>query len=202
MLRHLTYYPVEVEKYWNSIKIAMRHGHKFDDVTMWLDYIKMLERMGKDLNSPTHIMPQDLKAAQDLYVDKVNRQRAKEQIEADRKKAIEDRIKFEELKSRYFGLSMTDGELNLNTLDTIDDYYTVGFDQHICVASAKYYLKEQSLVLVAECQGKQVATIEIDLLDNHIIQCRAFANGVCEYNDRIAKIISDNAKIIDERKTA
>ena len=123
-------------------------------------------------------------------------------MKADRKRAIEDRIKFEELKSRYFGLTMTDGEINLHTLDTIDDYYKVGIDQHICVASAKYYLKEQSLVLVAEYNGKQVATIEIDLSDNHIIQCRAFANGVSEYQDRIAQIISDNARLIDERKTA
>ena len=202
LVRYLTYHPKEVEKYWNSIKIAMRHGYKFEDVQMWMDYIKMLERMGRDLNSPSLLMPQDLKAAHDLYVEKVNRQRAKEQMEADRKRAIEDRIKFEQLKSRYFGLSFSDGEINLHTLDTIDDYYKVGLSQRLCVASARYYLKEQSLVLVAEYNGMQVATIEIDLSDNHVIQCRAFANGVCEYQDRITKIISDNAKLIDERKTA
>ncbi|MCM1141658.1 MAG: PcfJ domain-containing protein [Muribaculum sp.] len=202
LLRYCTYNPKEVDKYWNSIKIAMRHGYMFENVQMWMDYIKMLERIGKDLNSPSLLMPTDLKAAHDLYVDKVNRKRAKEQMEADRQRAIEDRIKFEELKSRYFGLSMSDGELNLHTLDTVDDYYKVGIDQHICIASSKYYLKEKSLVLVADYKGKQVATIEIDLSDNHIIQCRAFANGVCEYQDRIAKIISDNTKLIDQRKIA
>ena len=202
LLRHCTYHPTEIDKYWNSIKIAMRHGYKFEDVQMWFDYIKMLERMGKDLNSPTLIMPKDLKAAHDLYVEKVNRQRAKEQMEADRMRAIEDRIKFEELKSRYFGLEMTDGEINLHTLDTIDDYYKVGIDQHICVASAKYYLKEQSLILVAEYQGKQVATIEISTEDYHIIQCRGFANGICEYSKQIADIISKNTSLIEERKRA
>ena len=202
LLRHCAYHPAEVDRYWNSVKIAMRHGYKFEDVQMWFDYVKMLERMGRDINSPTLLMPSDLQAAHDEYAARIERQRIKEKMEADRLKAIEDEEKFKELKSRYFGLSMTDGEINLHTLDTIDDYYKVGLNQHICVGVSKYYLKEQSLVLVAEFQGKQVATIEISTEDCHVIQCRAFANGVCEYQDRIAKIISDNTKLISECKSA
>ena len=107
-----------------------------------------------------------------------------------------------ELKSRYFGLSMTDGQINLHTLDSIDEYYEVGNSQSICVGSAHYFNKPDTLVLVAYIGKTQIATIEIALSDCHIIQCRAFANGVCEYQDRIAKIISDNKKLIDERKRA
>ncbi len=51
-------------------------------------------------------------------------------MEADRKRAAEDNAKFQELKSRYFGLAMTDGELEIRTLDTIEDYYMVGESQH------------------------------------------------------------------------
>ena len=124
------------------------------DVGMWFDYIKMLERMGRDINSPSLIAPQDLKNAHDIYVAKVNRQRIKEQREKERQQAIEDKAKFEELKSRYFGMAMTDGE------------------------------------------------IEISLEDYHIIQCRAFANGICEYTEQIAGIINANKKMIAERKRA
>ena len=53
---------------------------------MWFDYIKMLDRMGKDLHSPTLVAPRDLQATHDEYVAKVERQRIKEQKEADRKK--------------------------------------------------------------------------------------------------------------------
>ena len=202
MLRHLTYHPMEVEKYWASIKIAMRHGYKFNDVSKWFDYVRMLKTMEKDLNSPSLLMPSDLNAAHDLYVRKVQRKHEQERREADRQKAIEDQAKFMELKSRYFGLEMTDGEINLHTLDSIDEYYAVGNSQSICVGSAHYFNKPDTLVLVAYMGKTQIATIEIALSDCHIIQCRAFANGVCEYQDRIAKIISNNTKLIYERMTA
>lgn len=202
LLRYLCYNPQEVDKYWDTIKVAKRAGYKVEDTLQWFDYIKMLDRMGKDLHSPTLVAPRDLQASHDEYVAKVERQRIKEQREKDRQQAIKDQKEFEELKSLYFGLSMTDGEINIHTLDTIDEYYEVGISQKLCVASSKYYLKPQSLVLVAIINGKQIATIEISTEDFSILQCRAFANGVCEYQDRIAKIISDNTKMIAERKTA
>ena len=202
ILRHLTYHPAEVDKYWASIKIAMRHGYKFEDVSMWFDYVRMLETMGRDLNSPTLLMPFDLKAAHDLYARKVNRKREEERREADRKKALEDQAKFQELKSRYFGLEMSDGEIILHTLDSIDQYYEVGRKMAICVGSAHYFNKSETLVLVAFKGTSQVATIEISLSDYSILQCRGYANGSCEYSKQIADIISKNTALIEARKRA
>lgn len=202
LLRHLCRNPLEVDKYWDTIKVAKRAGYKVKDSQMWFDYIHMLDRMGRDLHSPTLVAPKDLKAVHDEYVAKAERQRIKEQKEKDRQQAIKDQKEFEELKSPYFGLEMTDGEIKIHMLDTIDEYYEVGTSQRLCVASSKYYLKSNSLVFVAVISNKVVATVEISLEDYSIIQCRAFANGVCEYQDRIAKIISDNIKMIAERKIA
>ena len=205
MLRYLCHSPFnadEIDFYWKSIKVAKRAGFEFEDAQMWMDYIKMLERMGKDLHSPVLVAPQDLQTAHDLYSAKVERQRIKAQREKDRKKAEADEAKFEELKGRYIGLVMTDGEIVIHTLNSVAEYYDEGSRQHICVASARYYLKENSLVLTATIKGQTIATIEISLSDYSIIQCRAFANKVCKYQDRIAKIISDNTKMIAERKIA
>lgn len=205
MLRYLCHSPFnadEIDFYWKSIKVAKRAGFEFEDAQMWMDYIKMLERMGKDLHSPVLVAPQDLQTAHDLYSAKVERQRIKAQGEEDRKKAEADEAKFEELKGRYIGLVMTDGEIVVHTLNSVAEYYDEGSRQHICVASARYYLKENSLVLTATIKGQTIATIEISLSDYSIIQCRAFANKVCKYQDRIAKIISDNTKMIAERKRA
>ena len=205
LLRYLCARPAyksDIDKYWNTIKIAKRNGYEFKDVRMWFDYIKMLERMGKDLNSPSLIAPQDLKTAHDEYVEKVNRQRVKEQKEANRKKAEADQVKFEELKGRYIGLSMTDGTIRLHTLDSVAEYYDEGTKQHICVGSSGYYLKEDTLVFTATMGGRTIATVEISLKDFSIIQCRAFANGVCEYAEQIAGIINANKKMIAERKRA
>ena len=202
LLRHLCHHPADVDRYWNTIKIAKRNGYKFKDVGMWFDYIKMLEQMGRDINSPTLIAPKDLKTAHDIYVAKVNRQRIKEQREKERQQAIKDKAKFEELKSRYFGMAMTDGEIEIHSIDTIDDYYKIGESQSICCGTAKYFLKESTLTLTAYIGNKQIATIEISLDDYHIIQCRAFANGICEYTEQIAGIINANKKMIAERKRA
>lgn len=205
MLRYLCHSPFnadEIDFYWKSIKVAKRAGFEFEDAQMWMDYIKMLERMGKDLHSPVLVAPHDLKTAHDLYSAKVERQRIKQQREEDRKKAEADEAKFEELKGRYIGLVMTDGEIVIHTLNSVAEYYDEGSRQHICVGSAGYYLKENSLVFTAKIKGQTIATIEISLSDYSIIQCRAFANKVCKYQDRITKIISDNTKMIAERKRA
>lgn len=202
LLRYLCHNSEEVDKYWNTIKIAKRNGYTVTDAKTWFDYIKMLERMGRDLNSPSLIAPKDLKHAHDEYVEKVNRQRRKEQREKERQQAIEDKAKFEELKSRYFGMAMTDGEIEIHSIDSVDDYYEIGERNHICCGSAKYFLKEGTLTLTAYIGNKQIATIEISLDDYHIIQCRAFANGICEYTKQIASIINANKKMIAERKRA
>ena len=202
LLRYLCLHTADVDRYWNTIKIAKRNGYRFEDVGMWFDYIKMLERMGRDLNSPSLIAPKDLKTAHDEYVAKVNRQRIKEQREKERQQAIKDKAKFEELKSRYFGLAMTDGEIEIHSIDTIDDYYKTGEKQSICCGSAKYFLKEDTLTLTAFIGNKQIATVEISLKDFSILQCRAFANGICEYIEQIERIINANKKMIAERKRA
>lgn len=202
LLRYLCHNSEEVDKYWNTIKIVKRNGYKVTDAKTWFDYIKMLERMGRDLNSPSLIAPKDLKHAHDEYVEKVNRQRRKEQREKDRQQVIEDKAKFEELKSRYFGMEMTDGVIEIHSIDSVDDYYEIGERNHICCGSAKYFLKESTLTLTAYIGNKQIATIEISLDDFHIIQCRAFANGICEYAEQIADIINANKKMIAERKRA
>ena len=205
LLRYLCARPTNkayIDTYWNTIKIANRNGYKVKDSQMWMDYIKMLERCGKDIQSPRYVCPANLREAHDEYVEKVNRQRRKEQREKDRQQAIEDKGRFEELKSRYFGLAMTDGEIEIHSIDSVDDYYEIGERNHICCGSAKYFLKEGTLTLTAYIGNKQIATIEISLDNFHIIQCRAFANGICEYTEQIAGIINANKKMIAERKRA
>ena len=202
LLRYLCAHPSEVDKYWNTIKIARRAGYKINDSTLWFDYIKMLERMGKDLRNPKLVAPTDLKAAHDEYEEKVERQRIKEQREKDRKRAEADESEFEKLKGRYLGLVMTDGEITIHTLNSVAEYYDEGSKQHICVGSSSYYLKKESLVFTAKIGSKTIATVEISLKDFSILQCRAFANGVCEYTDRISEIIKANTKLIRQRKRA
>lgn len=202
LLRYLCAHPSEADKYWDTIKVARRAGYKITDSKMWFDYIRMLERMGKDLRNAKLVAPTDLKAAHDEYVAKIERQRIKEQREKDRKRAEADEAEFAKLKGKYLGLVMTDGEIVIHTLNSVAEYYDEGSKQHICVGSSSYYLKKESLVFTAKIGNKTIATVEISLKDFSILQCRAFANGVCKYTDRIAEIIKSNTKLIRKRKRA
>lgn len=119
-------YKAEIETYWNTIKVAKRNGYRVKDSQMWMDYIRMLERSGKDILSLKYICPSNLKEVHDKYVEKINRQRMKERMEADRKRAEADEAEFEELKGRYIGLAMTDGNIH-DRLRHIKQWYHAQF---------------------------------------------------------------------------
>lgn len=201
-LKHLMAHKSDVTHFWRSYNIARRHGYEIPDFGTWIDYLKMLERFGKDTNSPKFIAPANLFDAHDEYMERVNRQRIREQREKDRQKAMADDAKFKELKGRFIGLSFTDNEIEIKTLDSVEEYYMEGETQHICVASAQYYLKKDTLVFSARINGRRIATIEISLKTLKVIQCRAACNKVCEYQDRIEDMIKSHRKEIRERLRA
>ena len=194
MLKYMAYHTDEVKHFWASYIIAKRHGYEIPDLSTWYDYLRMLERFGRDTHSPKLIAPANLFDAHDEYVQKVHRQREKERREADRIKALENEEKFRELKGHFIGLVFTDNEIEIKTLDSVDEYYEEGRTQHICVGSSQYYLKAESLVFSARIDGKTVATVEIDLRTLKVVQCRAACNKVSEYQQRIEKAIASHQK--------
>lgn len=202
MLRYMAGHTAEVKHFWSSYLIAKRHGYDIPDISTWYDYLRMLERFGRDTHSPKLIMPSNLFDAHDEYVRKVNRQRENERREADRIKALENEAKFRELKGRFIGLVFTDNEIEIKTLDSVDEYYMEGSTQHICVGSSQYYLKAETLVFSARINGMIVATVEIDLKTLNVIQCRAACNKESEYQERIEKTIANHRKEIRARMTA
>lgn len=63
LLRYLCFrpsYKADINTYWNTIKIANRNGYKVNNSQMWMDYVKMLERCGRDIQSPKYICPANL----------------------------------------------------------------------------------------------------------------------------------------------
>lgn len=104
-------YKADINTYWSTIKIANRNGYKVEDAQMWMDYIKMLERCGKDIQSPKYISPANLKEAHDEYVEKVRSLEDKKKRAEDIRKAHEREASFKEQKGKYFGIRINDGDL-------------------------------------------------------------------------------------------
>lgn len=204
MFRHYSRNKTDVERYWGSYKIAKRAGYfnADTDLSLWFDYVKMLERFGRDIKSPSLICPKSLKAEHDSYVAKVNRQREIERRAAERERAKADQEKFQELKSRFFGLAFTADEFKFKTIDSIDEYYEIGNQLSICIASSKYYIKPSSLILVAY-KGKEIAeVVEISLETMKVVQCHGHHNQDTPNHQRIIDLANANTLPIRKRMTA
>lgn len=208
--------PATADNLWASYLIAKRHHYKINNIGMWCDYLMMLKNLGKDIRNPKNICPQDFIEAHD---------RANRMIDAKRDKAIAERMRqaeiaqrereqqqllqekereeeFKALKSKFFGLVISDNEICVKVLESIDEYYEEGKKQDICVFGAGYYLKADTLILSARIDGQIVETVEVDLRTLKVVQCHGKYNKDTEYHDRIINLVNRNAKLIRERMTA
>lgn len=81
--------PSALDRCWSSYKIAKRHGYKPEDYELWSDTIRLLDKLGKDIRSTKYICPDNLKAAHDHWLNKVNeiekKRRDEEQMQQARK---------------------------------------------------------------------------------------------------------------------
>ena len=67
--------------YWNTYKIVMRNDYHISDISLWVDYIRLLERCGKDIRNAHYVCPLALKAEPSPYQDRVRVNPEREQSE-------------------------------------------------------------------------------------------------------------------------
>ena len=118
---------------WQSYKIATRNGYDIEDISIWCDYVDMLRRLGKDIHSPKYVCPTDLHREHDRRQNELRRQREKEERATRLKKAIENEKRFRELKSKFFGISFTDGTIQVHVLESVQEHLEEGVAMHHCV---------------------------------------------------------------------
>lgn len=195
-------YKADIDTYWNTIKVANRNGYNVNDSQMWMDYIKMLERCGKDILSPKYICPANLKEEHDRYMRKVHILEDKKKRAEDIRKAKEREASFKEQKEKFFGIRINDGEIEVKVLESVEEYRQEAESQHICLFSAAYDQREDSLIFSARIDGRIIETIEVDLRTLRVVQSRGVCNKNTAYHDRIINLINANAHLIKERITA
>ena len=201
---------------WASYLIAKRHHYQINNIGMWCDYLMMLKNLDKDIRNPKNICPQDFIEAHDRVNRLIDAKREKARAERERKYEIERREreqqrllkekenedKFIALKSKFFGLVITDNELTIKVLESIDEYYEEGRMQDICVFGAGYYRKEDTLILSARIGDEIIETVEVDLKTLKVVQCHGKYNKDTKYHNRIINLVNNNAKLIRKRMTA
>ena len=117
-------------------------------------------------------------------------------------KAQEREASFKEQKEKFFGIRINDGEIEVKVLESVEEYRQVAESQHLCLFSAAYDQRENSLILSARIDGRIIETIEVDLRTLRVVQSRGVCNKNTDYHDRIINLINANAHLIKERITA
>ena len=199
---HLAYFlsrPRTIDEYWQAYKITLRRGYDITDIALWCDYVDMLRRLGKDTHNAHYVCPEDLQQAHNEILRKLRARQEREQEEHKRQKAQEDEARFQKLKAPFFGITFTDGTIQIRVLESVQEYTEEGQALHHCVFTNEYHLKEKSLILSARIEGKRVETIEVSLETMQVIQCRGLQNKSTEYHDRIIDLVHRNIKQIQSR---
>ena len=199
MLNYYLRYSFDMEKYWASIKICIRNGHIIKDGSMWRDMIDLLHHFGMDTNSPKYVCPSDIKAEHDRLVRKRDRQREREELAKRRRETEKHEDEYRKLKSRFFGILITDGTLNIRVLESVAEFAEEGMAMRHCVWSNNYYLKKDSLILSATIDGKRIETVEVSLKTFKVVQSRGVCNENTEYHDRIISLVDSNMSLIRKR---
>lgn len=201
--------PNNADTFWASYLIAKRHRYHINNIGMWCDYLRMLLNLGEDIRNPKNICPTDFIEAHDKASRKIEDIHRKEREEAERRRTEERLIRekaneeeFKALKSKFFGLVISDNEISVKVLESIEEYCQEGNTQHICVFSSSYYLKKNTLVLSARMGDTIIETVEVDLQTLKVVQCHGKYNKDTEYHTRIIDLVNSNARLIKERMTA
>ena len=74
--------------------------------------------------------------------------------------------------------------------------------KHHCVFTNNYHLREDSLILSACVDGKQMETVEVSLSKLKVVQARGVCNKNTEYHDEIIRLVNKNMKQIKKRLAA
>lgn len=180
----------EVDQWWWQVKAIIRHGYKSKDLSLLPDTLRMAEALGRSTQAPRHYMPADLRKEHDRLVKLVEAKREREDLE---RKAKED-ADFRARMGHLLDIRLEDGDLTIEPLKCYRDYFDEGKSMHHCVST--YWGRDKCYILSAKIDGKRAATVEVNLTDMKVVQCRGVCNDITEDCERISELVTNNMNII------
>ena len=215
LFRHMVHnYEIMPKGTEHALKICSRHHYVINDPSLWIDTIALLKYLHMDTHNPKFVCPEDLRALhQKLYqrkckVDDRRYERAMiTRRENEMKRKAEQDKKYAEMLNnwqKHFGkllsLDIAGTNLDIRPLQSVDEFKQEGDTMHHCVYAMGYYdynKRPNCLILSAkDGEGKRLATIEYDMKNLTIVQCRAACNRVPERDEEIRGLINSNKATI------
>lgn len=183
-------------QYMPSLNICHRNRYVISDASMYFDMLSFLERTGKDIRNPKYICPEDLYNAHNAAQAAYSKIRKKVEAEENRKRALSENAEYVKDKGKFFGVLIADGELSIQVLKSVTEFFEEGESMHHCVFANEYYKKKDSLILSAKVAGERKETIEVNLKTFSIVQSRSAFNKSSEYHARIIELMNKNMNLI------
>ena len=206
----IDYHP-KFQKYWPSVKVALRHGFKPGHWRDYFDYLEMLAYIRKDMRNPYYVAPSDWEDMHTrilyLYQRKKDeaerRRREREAIRAaeaeERRIREEERMvrSFEERIGHFRSLLIAARGIEIRPLMTIQEFAEEGKAMRHCVFALGYYKRPDSLILSArDKDGKRIETIEVGLKAGVVIQSRGACNTTTDRHDEILAMVNSHMREI------
>ena len=94
---------------------------------------------------------------------------------------------------------ITDENIIVKELESIDEYHNEGKVQNICVFGSEYYKKADTLIFSERIGSEIIETVEVDLRTIKVVQCHGKYNQDTEYHEHIIALVENNADLIRNR---
>jgi hypothetical protein len=194
----------KVRHNWESLRIVLRHGYhkRVRDWGMWFDMMDALKENGKDLHNPHYICPDNLRQAHDeqmavreRIMEKRRRERERQEAQRLANQLSEDGKTNSEYVAKmgaYLGVIVKAGNIVLQPLQSVRDFFEEGSQLNHCVFRNNYYRHKDCLIISARVNGKRTETIEIDTKEWKVVQCRGKHNQPSVHHDKILKLMNAN----------
>lgn len=193
----------DTEEYATAFKIAMRHHYHVEQPDSYIDYLKALAFLGKDIHNPFYVCPEDFKAMHDKYIAKMQAEKDKQEEKERVEKDAAANEKYQSWRKRFFDMLISDGKIECHVLQSVGEFFAEGKAMHNCVYQCGYYKKPYSLIFSARIDGKRVETVEFDLGMNKVVQAYGKCNKFSKYHNEIVNLVNANAdriQIYNNRK--
>lgn len=184
---------------WKALKIAIRHKYDFPDVGLWCDYIKLLLHFGKDISNPHYACPANLRKEHYRLCRRKHEEEVRESLEQKKRESYLHEELYYEAKSRFFGLVISEGNIEIRVLESVQEFIEEGELMEHCVFSNEYFKDENSLILSAMVDGVKTETIEVSLETMEVVQCCGKCNLNSPYHDEILRVMNKNIHLIAKR---
>lgn len=193
-VEYFVYHALDLNSCWQSYKVASRHHYRIEDMGTWCDTIRLLDKYGKDIRNIKYICPLNLKAEHDHWLKKSNVVEQKRRDMERMAKAKAHEAEFYKNKSCFFGIVISDDDIEISVLDSLEAYREEGNKMKHCVFQCEYYAKTDSVILSAhDHSGNRIETVEFSLSQGKVVQSRGVCNSNTEYHERIIRLVNENA---------